>query len=106
MLKPLVVLALLFSATSALADPATCRFAVDGTVLIDGPCDVVREANGDFRFASPDGGWFGDVILWEDGQAGGAWNGAYGSDHAQNVMGQLTLTDGCWTNASITLCTR
>lgn len=106
MLKSLVLLAILLSTSSAFADPATCHFVVDGTELIDGPCDVDREASGDFRFASPDGGWFGDIILWEDGQAGGAWNGAYGSDHAQNVMGPLMLIDGCWTNASITLCTR
>lgn len=72
--------------------------------MIDGACDLDRQASGDVRLSSPDGGRFGDVVPWGEGEADGAWNGAFGNDHAGNVMGPLVEgTDGRRSNALVTI---
>lgn len=80
-----IALTVLMVGSPAFAEPGACHVAV----MVDGARDRDRPASGDLRFSSLDGGWFGDVLMWGEGEAGGAWNGAFGGDHAQNVMGPL-----------------
>lgn len=83
----------------------TCLLEVRGKQYMTGKCLIELGRGGDLAIWSRPGqpSYFAMVSV-SDKVGEGYWNGSAGSTHAQDALGNLTRTGGCWQNATAKVC--
>lgn len=93
------------------AESRQCRFEVDGKHLVDGSCQVYPMGDGGYTLntwsaGKPSRSHFAVVSMRGDGKADASWNADPDDDKAMDLLGIVTLQDGCWVNARARICAR
>lgn len=88
-----------------------CLLVVDGTVHVQGRCWVYPMGDGGLTLntwskGKPDRSHFAVVGVTRPGVADASWNKDPDDTHAWDPLGEVTLQDGCWTNARVRICAR
>ena len=86
-----------------------CRLVVDGVTHVEGRCWVYPMGDGGLTLntwthGKPEQPHFAVVAVLRPGVANASWNNDPTDTHAWDRLGEVTLQDGCWTNARVRVC--
>lgn len=88
-----------------------CLLVVDGVTRVEGRCWVYPMGDGGLTLntwthGKPEQSHFAVIGVTRPGVADASWNKDPNDTHAWDPLGEVTLQDGCWTNARVRVCAR
>ncbi|KQS57536.1 hypothetical protein ASG17_02120 [Brevundimonas sp. Leaf363] len=88
-----------------------CLLVVDEVAQVEGRCWVYPMGDGGLTLntwthGKPARSHFAVVSVTRPGVADASWNQDPDDTHAWDALGEVTLQDGCWTNARVRVCAR
>ena len=93
------------------SERSDCLLVVDGTVHVEGQCDVYPLGQGTYTLntwsdGKPEQSHFAQVTALADGRFEATWNADPDDARAWDKLGEVTLREGCCVNDRVRICAR